>query len=312
MADNIFGSSAFIEDSAERDYTKVPDFDSLPPVSGMPHGCAWGIFDKDGQKDLLGCLNFITSSVRREAYRECRDGVCVSLNWPMDAVRGPAFDRKGLVHKVISFLDSPFRCSGFDDEVEFNTQCSSQWDSLVHFQHQPTGSGYNGCRPSKDELERPTDGTEQSRALPTLHHWHTLGGLVGRGVLLDYRAFAEAKKIRYSCFEDKRITIEELEDVARHQNLELKHGDVLLLRTGLTEELGASTPQQQADLMRSGRYIGVEGSEESAKWFWNRHFSAVASDTMAFEALPPKLPDGRDGTSKDLGMISDLFVKPHH
>ena len=32
------------------DYRNIPDYDNLPPVKGMPKGCAWGIFDKDGKK----------------------------------------------------------------------------------------------------------------------------------------------------------------------------------------------------------------------------------------------------------------------
>lgn len=30
----------------------VLQFDDIPPVEGMPHGCAWGIFEKDGEKDV--------------------------------------------------------------------------------------------------------------------------------------------------------------------------------------------------------------------------------------------------------------------
>ena len=28
----------------------IPDFDGLPPVEGMPQGCAWGVFDRDGKR----------------------------------------------------------------------------------------------------------------------------------------------------------------------------------------------------------------------------------------------------------------------
>lgn len=45
----------------------------------MPQGCAWGIFDKDGKKDLLGTLNFLTQDVVKGACAEARDGVSVSL-----------------------------------------------------------------------------------------------------------------------------------------------------------------------------------------------------------------------------------------
>lgn len=61
-----------------------------------------------------------------------------STSWPIGAIKTPGFFRKGLVHKVMSFIDSPLAAHGFDDEIEFNTQCSSQWDSLCEYHHRST------------------------------------------------------------------------------------------------------------------------------------------------------------------------------
>jgi hypothetical protein len=57
----------------------LPEFDELPPVEGMPHGCAWGVFDKDGQKDIFGTLNLLTPDVVKAAAAEVRRGISVSL-----------------------------------------------------------------------------------------------------------------------------------------------------------------------------------------------------------------------------------------
>jgi len=57
----------------------VPDFDDLPPVEGLPQGCAWGVFDKGGQKDKLGTLNFLTPEVVQAAANEVKHGIPVSL-----------------------------------------------------------------------------------------------------------------------------------------------------------------------------------------------------------------------------------------
>jgi hypothetical protein len=59
--------------------TKIPDFDDLPTVDGMPLGCAWGVFDQDGQKDLRGTLNLLTPEVVAAACKEAKDGVSISL-----------------------------------------------------------------------------------------------------------------------------------------------------------------------------------------------------------------------------------------
>lgn len=57
----------------------LPNFRDLPPVKGMPHGCAWGIWDKDGKRDDVGSLNLLTPEVILEAKKEIVHGVSVSL-----------------------------------------------------------------------------------------------------------------------------------------------------------------------------------------------------------------------------------------
>lgn len=57
----------------------LPDYENIPPVDGMPHGCVWGMFDKDGAKDQLGTLNLLTPEVVTAAKQEIRTGVSVSL-----------------------------------------------------------------------------------------------------------------------------------------------------------------------------------------------------------------------------------------
>ena len=57
----------------------IPDFDNLPKVEGMPQGCAWGVFDKDGKKDLLGTLSLLTPDIVAAAATEVKDGVSISL-----------------------------------------------------------------------------------------------------------------------------------------------------------------------------------------------------------------------------------------
>jgi hypothetical protein len=57
----------------------IPSFDDLPPVEGMPQGCAWGVFDVDGQKDVYGTLNLLTPEVVQAAAAEVHQGVSISL-----------------------------------------------------------------------------------------------------------------------------------------------------------------------------------------------------------------------------------------
>ena len=67
------------------DAAKLPDFDDLPPVNGMPKGCAWGLFDKDGKKDIFGTLNLITPEVVKSAVAEVKEGVHISLKYAINS-----------------------------------------------------------------------------------------------------------------------------------------------------------------------------------------------------------------------------------
>ncbi|CAK7225429.1 hypothetical protein SBRCBS47491_005887 [Sporothrix bragantina] len=283
----------------------VPDFDDLPPVEGMPQGWAWGIFDKDGQKDVYGTLNFLTKDVVKAAGKEVQEGISVSLNWPIDAVKKPTSGRTALEHKVLPFTIHDHGFIGLDDEVRFNTQSSSQWDSLCHFPHQPTGAGYNGTLAVVGSVKGP----KAVNTAPTLEHWHERGCLVARGVLLDYRAYAERHNISYTSLDKHVISIADLEACALEQNTELRPGDVLLVRCGFTEEMSQLSPDEQTKVLYGYRFCGVESSVEMAKWLWNHRFSAVAGDSISFEVSPPQLKQA-DGSVKE-GTGAEYVLHPY-
>ncbi|KAK9778288.1 hypothetical protein SCAR479_04690 [Seiridium cardinale] len=232
----------------------------LPPARGS---------DKNGKKDTLGCLNLLTQDTVKRTYAEARDGISISLNAPLDLLKIPGGPRVLTSHKVLSWAEdiSPSTCGHMkvlDDEVTFNTQSSSQWDGLCHFAHQASGLGYNGFEHGKAGLED----TQQKRAdLPGLEHWHERGGVVGRGVLLDYRAYADAKGTVYEPFSRHVITTEDLETVAEFQGTELRRGDILVVRAGAAEALDDLTGEEQLGLMMKsqGGMVGVEGNEKTAK-----------------------------------------------
>jgi kynurenine formamidase len=117
--------------------------------------------------------------------------------------------------------------------------------------------------------------------------WHRRGGVVGRGVLIDYKAYADSKGIKYSCFENHPIPIKVVEEIAKIQGVTFKHGDIMLVRTGLTEALESKTAEEQQAAMMNANpgACGVQPGVESAKWFWNHHFAAVGGDAMGFESL---------------------------
>lgn len=57
----------------------LPDFKDLPSVKDMPHGCAWGLFDKNGIRDEVGTLNLLTPETVVKAREEIKTGKSVVL-----------------------------------------------------------------------------------------------------------------------------------------------------------------------------------------------------------------------------------------
>ncbi|KAF2024911.1 hypothetical protein EK21DRAFT_117309 [Setomelanomma holmii] len=290
--------------------TRLPDFDDLPAVEGMPQGCAWGVFDQDGKKDLKGTLNLLAPEVVAAACQEAKDGVSISLNWPLNGFKFPFPGRIDPTHKVVTLAEAGLSTGeGWDDEITFNTQKSTQWDSLVHWQDPVTKLAYNGIQVTKEALSVPTSNENR---MPTLDHWHERGGLVARGVLVDYKAWYEQKAAAQGktgddaiChpFEGHRISVEDIEAIAKNQQVGFRPGDVLIVRTGMTETFEAPTPSDFAKLQRV-QLSGVDGTKETAKWLWNKHFAAVAGDSIAFEALPPL------NENREPGALEDLVLHP--
>ena len=205
-------------------------------------------------------------------------------------------------HKIIYLPDSSMghgSAISWDDHLSFNTQSSSQWDSLCHYQHQPTGLAYNGYRPTKESLA-----AASSSDAPTLEHWHDRGGLVARGVLIDFKAYADDTGLPFHAYSGTAITPAQLEACAAHQGVEFHPGDLLIVRTGATEIIDNITAEQFGQMMQSAGGVGLsglEGSEDMARWLWNKRFAGVASDSNALEVYPPVKPDGTKGNVDDLG-----------
>ncbi|KAF2468745.1 uncharacterized protein BDR25DRAFT_335171 [Lindgomyces ingoldianus] len=248
---------------------QLPAFDDLPKVLGQPQGCIWGVFDKDGKKDEVGTLNLLTPSVVQAASREIQSGEHVQLDWPLNNVQFPGFGRKEFNQTMIDLKPS-LGFAAMDDEVYINTQSGSQWDSLKHFAHQATGKYYNGLT-HEEATKTITNG---------IHNWCERGGIVGRGVLVDWLRWYENKHgnppspvSRYA------IPVEELEETLKWQGTTTRPGDIMMIRSGYVRwHDNASAAERKS------------GTQENS--LYDHHFAAVAGDTVAFEAWPPSLEDG--------------------
>ncbi|UPK94356.1 hypothetical protein LCI18_005291 [Fusarium solani-melongenae] len=247
-----------------RENYEFPSFDALPRVPGTPQGCLWGYYDKNGQKDELGSLNLLTSSVVREARSEIRSGRHVQLDWPLESIQKPGFDRRPMHHVVINNY-TRLKEYALDDELEMNTQTGSHWDSLRHYAYQKGQLFYNAV--SFEEAK--------SSNKMGIQNWCKRGGIVGRGILVDMvRYFKEYKHIELDAWSTVAISSNDLDAALAAQGTIPRQGDILIIRSGYIKRYGDAkdTPDQP--------------TEDMVRWLYRHHFAALAGDAVAFEAWP--------------------------
>ncbi|TVY91182.1 hypothetical protein LAWI1_G005621 [Lachnellula willkommii] len=248
-----------------------PAFCDLPLSKDGPQGNIWGLF---GENDELGLLNYITPEITRQATKEIKSGIRIPLDLPLNHFATPSMGRQPFKHEMLRFEQHLVN----DEVVTMNTQSGTQWDGFRHFGYQDVQRYYNDCK--HEELENSTRNG--------IHVWTKHGGIVSRGVLLDYGRWAASQGIKKPFFESSTITVFELNQVAASQKVSLHAGDVLLVRSGYIVEHQALSPEAQL-----GRHqnplpasIGLESSEEMLEYLWDSGIVAVAGDMPTLEAWP--------------------------
>jgi Putative cyclase len=161
-----------------------------------------------------------------------------------------------------------------------------------HWAFQEKATFYNGV--TKDDIEGPNKNSRNGIDRKQLcqfelirPEWSKAGGIAGRGVLLDYVAYAQRHNIKYAVPGRHAITYKDLETMAREEKVEFRPGDVLLVRGGYVKWHNEASHEERLKGTAVHEYCGVEGSKGCIEWMWQHHFAAVASDTPAFETVPP-------------------------
>lgn len=207
-------------------------FDDLPLRKGGPPFSAWELYGPD---DELGSLNLLTAETTQAAATEIKIGIRICLDLPINFSLRPSHARLPLTHEVLR--KDPRLVH--DDEIHLNTQIFTQWDKFRHYGYQKERIVYNSVR--IDDISGPgrsdRKDTEAWYRGPSItnklgiQEW-CKGGIVDRGVLLEYLAWAENNGISYDLLRGHAITVDELKAWAKVQQVELKEGDILLVRSG--------------------------------------------------------------------------------
>jgi kynurenine formamidase len=242
----------------------------------------WG---KWGPKDEIGTLNFTTAQDIVAAARLVKKGKVISLalNFDHTGPQGakskyPSLGRTNPIHTMLRTGTDAYSgvldhrgIRAADDMVVMPLQCGTQWDGLGHvFYENYMWNGYD-CR------EVTSNGAQKCGIEKTKSK------MVGRGVFLDV-----ARALGKKWLDDGYgITVADLDKTAKMQNVTVKRGDFVVVRTG----------QMEAKL-EAGSWDGYPGGDapgfsfETLEWIKRTELAALASDTWGCEVRPNESEQG--------------------
>jgi hypothetical protein len=114
------------------------------------------------------------------------------------------------------------------------------------------------------------------------------GGIIGRGVLLDYVSFCQRHSITVDALESSAIPLAHMEMMVQEQDITFRTGDILFIRMGYTKAYNAlDEASQEAIALRTYQgFLGLESSSAMLQWLWTNGFAAVVGDAPSFEQAP--------------------------
>ncbi len=235
----------------------------------------WG---KWGAEDQIGTLNYITPEVTVQAAGVVESGQVYSLAIPLgdyQPARGPR-----LQHFMLSTAQgTDARPHWIGDFLSLPTHGTTHWDGLGHIFGE--GRLYNGH-------DAQTNLTSAGALKNGIHL--AADNLVSRGVLLDVARYKQVNRLEAGYV----ITGDDLRATASQQNLRLRRGDVVLIRSGwLGQFLGENAEafwsfSWTEDQVRDEPGIGWGVSQ----WLKEIEAAAVAVDNLSVEAVPTEAAAG--------------------
>jgi kynurenine formamidase len=270
-----------------------PTYSDLGRRPGFPAGTSWGLFDDPNR----GTPSLITADVVREAAATVQEGAVFGLDYPVSAFDpGMSVARKAPVHTIYS--NHPAHRDDYLDG--FFLQGSSQIDALRHRRADDVGF-YGNTPDGAVAVGTPDLGVQTWAENP----------IVSRGVLLDVARFREERGSPLDHAAGEALPLNLLMDTAQAQDVTLRDGDVLMIRTGWCEWFLGLADEDKREVSRNKRATGVEQSREILAWLWDHRISVLAADNFAVECLPP-VPSSpfKDSAPNDEGMMhQELLAK---
>ncbi|KAL1842358.1 hypothetical protein VTK73DRAFT_3146 [Phialemonium thermophilum] len=251
-----------------------PAFEDLPLRKDGPPYNAWGLY---GARDELGRLNLITPEAVKRGLQAAEHGIVINLNLPLD--KQTSFgNRIGLTRKIV--LPEKGVQQHLDDELSFNTQCSTQWDGFRHFSYKnwPNQGDlvfYNG--------QTYEEATDLNVARNGIHNFAD-HPITSRAHLLDVPRYLAKNGLPPLVHLDNATPIgaDLLEACARFEGVQFEPGDICVLRTGHADAFLALDDLEAQKKVT--KYCGVRKALDVAKWHWDKGIAAVVTDGVAYES----------------------------
>lgn len=233
-----------------------------------------------GPEDQIGTLNMMTEATQLEVLSNVRSGKSYDLSVEY-FVGMPSFHSLGdpgyqywLTHTPHgTVVDNPNglgeemnkKVSYTGDAISMYTHMGTHIDALNHFGL--NGKIWNGFTP---EEYLGNKGWKKTGA-------ETIPPIIARGVLLD------VADLKGSLPKNYRITAKDLQLSLEKQDIRLKRGDVVLIRTGQAQFYEDS--EHYLD-----NYPGI--SLDAVKWLVeDQEIMLLGADNLSFEAFPPERED---------------------
>ena len=237
----------------------------------------WGRW---GDDDEIGTINFITNEVVKEATKCVKSGKRFSLAFPLQqqgglqlgSMPGRVNPLRTMIQLNTPVIGDPTLFCTSDDVVTMGLQAATHWDGLCHASW--NGKIYGG----RDASTITYDGASVCGI-------EKITSLTSRGVLLDIASLYGVEELPGG----HAISYEDCLNAEKKQGVEVRSGDILLLRTGMMAKA------KRGDVVGYGSGTQIENSPMpgfpgvglgAVEFFFDREIAAVATDTITFEVMP--------------------------
>jgi kynurenine formamidase len=260
---------------------KAPDYevDDNGKIVGLVNDHEPNNWGRWGDLDERGTTNLLTPERIQQAAGLVQEGTIISMAIPLDST-GPVHPSRPAIQHWYGYSGTDMVAGtkvneayvgfqGTDDYLSMPLQGSTQWDGLAHLGHQD--ALYNGFWIGNVESFA---GAQKC----SIHHQKE--SLCGRGVLLDIAGLKGVDHLE----QGYAITTDDLDEAVSKAGVEIRQGDIVIVRTGNVEwwyEL-----EDKAQYFKGSPGLSIT----CAEWLAEKDVAAIAMDNVAIEVEPFEEP----------------------